>query len=199
MIIITLITILVGSSILFIFFFKISNRFLLQEQIIEIIWTTCPVFILFIIALPSLKTLYLLDDPFNPSLTIKAIGHQWYWSYEYSDFPDLTFDSYIIPRDDSSLFARLLETDNSVVLPMNTQIRVITTGADVIHSWTVPALGVKADAIPGRLNQIIFSINRPGIYFGQCSEICGSNHSFIPIKIESVPIGVFVNWVFDAK
>lgn len=198
-IIITLITRLVGIRILFIFYYKITNRFLLQEQVIEIIWTACPVFILLLIALPSLKTLYLLDDPFNPNLTVKAIGHQWYWSYEYSDFPHIEFDSYIVPREDSQRFARLLETDNSVVLPIHTQIRVITTGADVIHSWTVPALGVKADAVPGRLNQIIFSINRPGIFFGQCSEICGSNHRFIPIKIEAVPIIRFISWVSRLK
>lgn len=194
-IIITLITTLVLLSILFIFYYKLTNRFLLQEQVIEIVWTACPVFILLLIALPSLKTLYLLDDPFNPNLTVKAIGHQWYWSYEYSDFPNIEFDSYILPREGANEFARLLETDNSVVLPTHTQVRVITTGSDVIHSWTVPALGVKADAVPGRLNQIMFSINRPGIYFGQCSEICGSNHRFIPIKIEAVPINIFVNWV----
>lgn len=168
----------------------------MQDQTIEIIWTVAPVFILLAIAAPSLKVLYMLDDPFNPSLTIKAVGHQWYWSYEYSDFPDIEFNSYIIPSEDSRLTdSRLLETDNNVVVPFNTQIRVITTAADVIHSWTVPSLGVKADAVPGRLNQVIFSANRTGILYGQCSEICGANHSFIPIKIEIVPIKVFVNWL----
>lgn len=159
-------------------------------------WTIIPVFILLIIASPSLKALYLLDDPFSPRITVKATGHQWYWSYEYSDFPDLEFSSYIIPELDLNMNnRRLLETDNRLIIPTNTPIRVITTGGDVIHSWTIPALGVKADAVPGRLNQIIFSAKRPGIFFGQCSEICGANHRFIPIKLEIVPIKTFINWV----
>lgn len=197
-VILTLITVLVGLNILFIVWYKITNRYLLQEQTIEIIWTLAPVFILLIIALPSLQALYLLDDPFAPRITIKAVGHQWYWSYEYSDFPTLEFDSYIIPRSDNPSANRLLETDNSVVIPTNTQIRVITTGADVIHSWTVPALGVKADAIPGRLNQMIFIIRRPGIFYGQCSEICGANHRFMPIKVEAVPLKIFTSWATQA-
>ena len=176
--------------------YKLSDRFLVQNQTTEILWTVLPVFILLAIASPSLKALYLLDDPFSPNITIKATGHQWYWSYEYSDFPDLEFTSYIIPEIDlPNNFNRLLETDNRVVLPLNTPIRVITTGGDVIHSWTVPSLGVKADAVPGRLNQITFSVSRPGVFFGQCSEICGANHRFIPIKLEVVPIKTFINWV----
>nr|QJD22445.1 cytochrome c oxidase subunit II [Haustorioides koreanus] len=197
MMIITLITVLVGLNMVFICLYKMTNRLLLQEQVVEIIWTVSPVFILLMIALPSLKALYLLDDPFNPSLTIKAVGHQWYWSYEYSDFPQVEFDSYMLPEEDSASVARLLETDNSVVLPTQTQIRVLTTGADVIHSWTVPSLGVKADAVPGRINQMMFSINRSGIFYGQCSEICGSNHSFMPIKIEAVPMKYFINWMYS--
>jgi len=173
-----------------------SNRFLLQDQTIEIVWTIAPIFILFIIATPSLKVLYILDDPFSPNLTVKAIGHQWYWSYEYSDFPQVEFNAYILPIEDIQINeSRLLETDNNLVLPLNTQIRVITTAADVIHAWTIPALGVKADAVPGRLNQLIFSVKRPGLFYGQCSEICGANHRFIPIKIEVVPIENFINWV----
>lgn len=176
--------------------YKISNRFLVQNQTTEILWTILPVFILLIIASPSLKALYLLDDPFSPRITIKATGHQWYWAYEYSDFPDLEFTSYIIPEVDlTENRNRLLETDNRVVIPFNTPIRMITTGGDVIHSWTVPSLGVKADAVPGRLNQIIFSIKRPGVFYGQCSEICGANHRFIPIKLERVPMKTFINWV----
>nr|YP_009515480.1 cytochrome c oxidase subunit II [Trinorchestia longiramus]AYB71591.1 cytochrome oxidase subunit 2 [Trinorchestia longiramus] len=195
MTLITLITTLVATSMSFICFYKLTNRYLLQNQTIEIIWTTCPVFILLLIALPSLKTLYLLDDPFAPNLTIKATGHQWYWSYEYSDFPEIEFDSYMLPDTSNTNMPRLLETDNSLVLPTHTQIRVLTTGADVIHAWTVPSLGVKADAVPGRLNQMMFSINRVGMFYGQCSEICGSNHSFMPIKIEAVPMKYFINWV----
>lgn len=190
--IIVLITILVAVSIISIITLKQTNRFLLQNQTIEIIWTSVPVIILLIIAAPSLQALYLLEDQYNPNLTIKAIGHQWYWSYEYSDFTNLEFNSYIMPQNNSA--PRLLDTDNSVIIPTNTQIRIITTGSDVIHSWTIPALGVKADAIPGRLNQITFSIRRVGLFFGQCSEICGANHRFIPIKLESVPLPVFTNW-----
>nr|DAZ91200.1 TPA_asm: COX2 [Echinogammarus berilloni] len=199
MAILTLITVLVSLNLLFISFYKLTDRFLLQDQTIEIIWTTCPVFILLLIALPSLQTLYLLDDPFSPSLTIKAIGHQWYWSYEYSDFPGIEFDAYMTPSLDLAGLPRLLETDNSVALPTLSQIRLITTGADVIHAWTVPALGVKADAVPGRLNQLLFSIKRPGIFYGQCSEICGSNHSFMPIKIEALPMNNFLSWIISLK
>lgn len=195
-IIITIITTLVGLNLLFICNYKITDQYLVQNQTTEILWTILPVFILLLIASPSLKALYLLDDPFSPNITIKATGHQWYWSYEYSDFPDLEFTAYILPEVDLlPQYNRLLETDNRVVLPLSTPIRVITTGGDVIHSWTVPALGVKADAIPGRLNQISFSINRPGIFYGQCSEICGTNHRFIPIKLEAVPIKNFIDWV----
>lgn len=191
-VIIIIITALVGVNIFLIFIYKVSDRFLLQNQIIEIIWTVAPVFILFIIALPSLKVLYLIDDPFSPNLTIKAIGHQWYWSYEYSDFPDIEFNSYMTPQENlPHRSTRLLETDNSLVVPVGSKIRVITTAADVIHSWTIPSIGVKADAVPGRLNQIIFSTNRTGLFYGQCSEICGANHRFIPIKIEVVPMANF--------
>nr|YP_214824.1 cytochrome c oxidase subunit II [Pseudocarcinus gigas]AAT52152.1 cytochrome c oxidase subunit II [Pseudocarcinus gigas] len=172
------------------------NRFMLEHQTIEMIWTAIPAIILIFIALPSLRLLYLLDEVNNPTLTLKTIGHQWYWSYEYSDFLHVEFDSYMVPSNelDQSGF-RLLDVDNRTTLPMNTQIRVIITAADVIHSWTIPALGVKADAIPGRLNQVSFLINRPGLYFGQCSEICGANHSFMPIVIESISTNSFLNWV----
>nr|YP_006234444.1 cytochrome c oxidase subunit II [Gammarus duebeni]AER12190.1 cytochrome c oxidase subunit II [Gammarus duebeni] len=195
MAILTLITVLVALNLTFISLYSLTDRFLLQEQTTEIIWTACPVLILLLIALPSLQTLYLLDDPFSPNLTIKAVGHQWYWSYEYSDFPGLEFDSYMTPTSDLLSKSRLLEADNSVAIPTLSQIRLITTGADVIHSWTVPAFGVKADAVPGRLNQLMFSVKRPGIFYGQCSEICGSNHSFMPIKIEAIPMKNFLDWV----
>lgn len=194
--IITLILALVGLNLFFICYYKLTDQFLLQNQTVEMLWTVLPIFILILIATPSLKALYLLDDPFSPSLTIKTVGHQWYWSYEYSDFEDLEFRSYIVPQldlKDSDL--RLLETDNNVVLPIHTQVRVIVTATDVLHSWTVPSLGVKVDAVPGRLNQLMVLINRPGIFYGQCSEICGANHRFIPIKIEAVPMNIFSNWV----
>lgn len=198
--ILVIITTLVGYIIASLFFNKLTNRFLLEGQTIEIIWTILPAIILIFIALPSLRLLYLLDEVNTPRITLKAIGHQWYWRYEYSDFRQVEFDSYIIPRNElgESGF-RLLEVDNRTVLPINTQIRVLVSAADVIHSWTVPALGVKRDAVPGRLNQIRFNINRAGLFFGQCSEICGSNHRFIPIVVESTSVKSFLNWVSSAR
>nr|ALA08460.1 cytochrome c oxidase subunit II [Dynomene pilumnoides] len=196
MLILILIITFVGFMLSSLFFNKLSNRFLLENQTIEIIWTIIPAIILIFIALPSLRILYLLDEVNNPSLTLKTIGHQWYWSYEYSDFFNVEFDSYMIPTTDlSDQQFRLLDVDNRTVLPMNTQTRVLISAADVIHSWTIPALGIKADAIPGRLNQTSFLINRPGLFFGQCSEICGANHSFMPIVIESVSVNSFLNWI----
>lgn len=196
LIILIIITILVGYLILRLFFNKYTNRFLLENQIIELIWTILPAITLIFIALPSLRLLYLLDELNNPLITLKTIGHQWYWRYEYSDFNNVEFDSYIIPSNDISPFNfRLLEVDNRIILPINNQIRILITATDVIHSWTVPSLGVKVDANPGRLNQARFFINRPGIFFGQCSEICGANHRFIPIIIERVSIKNFINWI----
>nr|YP_010713909.1 cytochrome c oxidase subunit II [Plesionika izumiae]WDD39129.1 cytochrome c oxidase subunit 2 [Plesionika izumiae] len=196
MLVLVMITTLIAYIMSSLFFNKLTNRFLLEGQTIEIIWTIVPAIILIFIALPSLRLLYLLDEVNNPMVTLKAIGHQWYWSYQYSDFSELSFDSYMIPTSDLDPSGfRLLDVDNRAILPMNTQIRVLITGADVIHSWTVPALGVKADAIPGRLNQVSFNISRPGLFFGQCSEICGANHSFMPIVVESSSTPDFLKWV----
>ena len=196
LIILIIITILVGYLIIRLFFNKYINRFLLEEQIIELIWTILPAITLIFIALPSLRLLYLLDELNNPLITLKSIGHQWYWRYEYSDFNNIEFDSYIIPLNEiNNNNFRLLDVDNRIILPINNQIRIIITASDVIHSWTIPSLGVKVDANPGRLNQTNFYINRPGIFFGQCSEICGANHRFIPIVIESISIKNFINWI----
>nr|YP_009383478.1 cytochrome c oxidase subunit II [Parasa consocia]APH08558.1 cytochrome c oxidase subunit II [Parasa consocia] len=195
-IILIMITILVSYLMLNLFFNKFINRFLLEGQMIELIWTILPAITLIFIALPSLRLLYLLDEINNPLITLKSIGHQWYWSYEYSDFNNIQFDSYMIPSNEmSSNNFRLLDVDNRIILPMNNQIRILVTATDVIHSWTIPSLGVKIDANPGRLNQTNFYINRPGIFFGQCSEICGANHSFMPIVIESIKIKNFINWI----
>lgn len=178
------------------FFNLFVNRYILENQPIEVIWTSIPALILIFIALPSLRLLYLLDEVNNPSITLKTIGHQWYWRYEYSDFLQIEFDSYIIPSNELEKSGfRLLDVDNRTILPINIQIRIIIRAADVIHSWTVPSLGVKADAIPGRLNQTSFLINRPGLFYGQCSEICGANHRFIPIVIERVSTNSFLNWI----
>lgn len=172
------------------------DQYMLESQPLELFWTIVPAFILIFIGLPSIRLLYLLDEVYKPSITIKTIGHQWYWSYEYSDFLNLEFDSYIIPsREIEEKNFRLLDVDNRTVVPINTQIRTLITAADVLHSWTVPALGVKVDAVPGRLNQVNFLTNRPGLFFGQCSEICGANHRFIPISIERVPSKIFINWI----
>uniref|UniRef100_UPI00300246BD cytochrome c oxidase subunit 2 n=1 Tax=Parotis pomonalis TaxID=1557996 RepID=UPI00300246BD len=196
LIILIMITILVGYLMMSLFFNKYINRFLLEGQMIELIWTILPAITLIFIALPSLRLLYLLDELNNPLITLKSIGHQWYWSYEYSDFNNIEFDSYMTPMNEMSDNSfRLLDVDNRIVLPMNNQIRIMVTATDVIHSWTIPSLGVKVDANPGRLNQTNFFINRPGIFYGQCSEICGANHSFMPIVIESISIKNFINWI----
>lgn len=196
LLILILITTLVGYFILTLASNKLVNRYLLDGQIIEIIWTVLPAVILIILALPSLRLLYLIDETTEPSITLKTVGHQWYWRYEYSDFTNIEFDSYMVPTNslEDSEF-RLLEVDNRVVLPYLTQIRLLVTAADVLHSWTVPSLGVKADAVPGRLNQLNILFNRPGVFYGQCSEICGANHSFIPISVESVNPNDFLKWV----
>lgn len=198
LLILIIITTIVGYLIFILFFNKYTNRFLLHGQTIEIIWTILPAIILLFIAFPSLRLLYLLDEINEPSITLKSIGHQWYWSYEYSDFKNIEFDSYIIPTNELELNGfRLLDVDNRVVLPINSQIRILVTAADVLHSWTVPALGVKIDGTPGRLNQTNFLINRPGLFYGQCSEICGANHSFIPIVIERIPTNNFIKWIIN--
>nr|ABY55909.1 cytochrome oxidase subunit II [Pterostichus morionides] len=194
--ILTMITMLVGYLMMTLSYNSYINRYLLEGQMIEVIWTILPAITLVFIALPSLQLLYLLDEVSNPLMTLKSIGHQWYWSYEYSDFKNIEFDSYMnsINEMENNNF-RLLDVDNRIILPFNTQIRTLVTATDVIHSWTVPALGVKIDATPGRLNQTNFFMNRSGLFYGQCSEICGSNHSFMPIVIESVMINTFMKWI----
>nr|CAC82113.1 cytochrome oxidase II [Calathus opacus]CAC82115.1 cytochrome oxidase II [Calathus granatensis] len=194
--ILTMITMMVSYLMSSLFSNKYINRYLLEGQTIEVIWTILPAITLVFIALPSLRLLYLLDELLNPSVTLKSIGHQWYWSYEYSDFKNIEFDSYLTPINELELSGfRLLDVDNRIILPFNTQIRVLVTATDVIHSWTIPALGVKIDATPGRLNQSNFFMNRSGLFYGQCSEICGTNHSFMPIVIESIPTNFFIDWI----
>nr|YP_003848789.1 cytochrome c oxidase subunit II [Hapalogenys nigripinnis]ADL14727.1 cytochrome c oxidase subunit II [Hapalogenys nigripinnis]QNR01176.1 cytochrome c oxidase subunit II [Hapalogenys nigripinnis] len=174
---------------------KLTNKYILDSQEIEIIWTVLPAVILILIALPSLRILYLMDEINDPHLTIKAMGHQWYWTYEYTDYEDLEFDSYMLPTQDLNPGQfRLLEADHRMVIPVDSPIRVLVSAEDVLHSWAIPALGVKTDAVPGRLNQTTFITSRPGVYYGQCSEICGANHSFMPIVIEAVPLEDFENW-----
>nr|YP_010957241.1 cytochrome c oxidase subunit II [Stegastes adustus]WMY90542.1 cytochrome c oxidase subunit II [Stegastes adustus]WNH21676.1 cytochrome c oxidase subunit II [Stegastes partitus]WNH21780.1 cytochrome c oxidase subunit II [Stegastes adustus] len=174
---------------------KLTNKFILDSQEIEIIWTVLPALILILIALPSLRILYLMDEINDPHLTIKAMGHQWYWSYEYTDYEDLGFDSYMIPTTDlTSGQFRLLDADHRMVVPVQSPVRMLISAEDVLHSWAVPSLGVKMDAVPGRLNQAAFLASRPGVFYGQCSEICGANHSFMPIVVEAVPLEQFETW-----
>jgi len=192
----------VGMIIVIMIIGKHINMGLLEIQIVEWVWTIIPAILLLQIALPSLLLLYMLDESVDSSLTLKTMGHQWYWRYEYRDFwsvgegTNLEFDAYIIPTNEltESMF-RLLDVDNRTVVPVHTQVRMLISSADVLHSWTVPSLGVKADAVPGRLNQVKFIGQRPGLYFGQCSEICGSNHRFIPIVVEIVNLDTFSKWV----
>nr|YP_002117883.1 cytochrome c oxidase subunit II [Epinephelus akaara]YP_007627151.1 cytochrome c oxidase subunit II [Epinephelus latifasciatus]YP_009364626.1 cytochrome c oxidase subunit II [Epinephelus akaara x Epinephelus lanceolatus]YP_009992329.1 cytochrome c oxidase subunit II [Epinephelus akaara x Epinephelus tukula]ABS54452.1 cytochrome c oxidase subunit II [Epinephelus akaara]AGH03395.1 cytochrome c oxidase subunit II [Epinephelus latifasciatus]AII40800.1 cytochrome c oxidase subunit 2 [Epinephelus len=174
---------------------KLTNKYILDSQEIEIIWTILPAVVLILIALPSLRILYLMDEINDPHITIKAMGHQWYWSYEYTDYEDLGFDSYMIPTQDLTPGQfRLLEADHRMVVPLDSPVRVLVSAEDVLHSWAVPALGIKMDAVPGRLNQTAFITSRPGVFYGQCSEICGANHSFMPIVVEVVPLEHFENW-----
>nr|APX40501.1 cytochrome c oxidase subunit 2 [Labidostomis taxicornis] len=194
--ILVIITVLVGQLMINLAFNKFTHRYLLEGQLIEVIWTILPAVTLIFIAIPSLKLIYMLDEVNNPSMTMKTIGHQWFWSYEYSDFKNIEFDSYMIPTDDLKNFNfRLLDVDNRAPVPFNTQVRIMITSGDVIHSWTIPSLGVKVDATPGRLNQASFLISRAGLFFGQCSEICGANHSFMPIVIESISPQKFIKWL----
>lgn len=170
--------------------------------VLEIVWTTIPAVLLIMIALPSFALLYAVDEVVDPALTLKVVGHQWYWSYEYSDYlteendQGIAFDSYIIPSEDLNLGdLRLLEVDNRVVLPVDTHIRVVVTAADVLHCWAVPSLAMKMDACPGRLNQVSLFIEREGVFYGQCSEICGVNHGFMPIAVEAVSLEDYLVWV----
>ena len=178
-----------------------KSRFVVHGTLIEIVWTVIPSLILIIVALPSFALLYSIDEIVDPALTLKCIGNQWFWSYEYSDFESqscatIRFESYVIAEDDLEFGTlRLLEVDNRVVLPLKTHIRVLITAADVLHSWAIPSLGIKLDACPGRLNQTSLYILRNGVFFGQCSEICGSAHGAMPIAIKSVDSERFLLWL----
>jgi len=185
---------------------KVATSFT-HDSALEIAWTAFPTVILLGIAFPSFALLYALDDLIDPTLTLKIIGHQWYWSYEYGGSLvdstsntlqdiNLQFDSYLIAANDLSKGQfRLLEVDNRIKLPIKTHIRLLITSADVLHSWTIPSFGVKVDACPGRLSQASVYIKRCGVYYGQCSEICGVNHGFMPIVVEALPTIEFVGWL----
>lgn len=195
-----LVIILVVSFIAYILVLLITNpytcRKILEANTLEIIWTIVPAIILAFLALPSLRLLYLIDEISDPKVRFKAIGHQWYWSYEYRDVYHINFDSYITRTEDLSLGDfRLLEVDHRAVVPIRQEIRILVTSADVIHSVALPALGLKIDAIPGRLNQVGLTTTGPGVFYGQCSEICGVNHRFMPIVLEAVNTTTWIRWL----
>nr|WRK21390.1 cytochrome c oxidase subunit II [Acinopterus sp.] len=195
MMILIMITITVAYMMISIMWNKFMNRYLLEGQMIELIWTLMPAILLILIAMPSLKILYLIEESTKPMISIKVIGHQWYWTYEYSDFKEIEFDSYMKSSNDlNENEFRLIETDNKIVLPYNIQTRMLVTSSDVIHSWTIPSIGLKMDAMPGRMNQTNILITRPGVFYGQCSEICGANHSFMPITLEAISTKKFIEW-----
>jgi len=171
-----------------------------HNTLVEVIWTAIPVIILVIIAIPSFKLLYYTDRVENPDMTIKAIGQQWYWSYEYPDNGNFTFDATMVDDEDlKDGQPRLLTTDNMVVVPVDTKVRLLITASDVLHSFAVPAFGVKLDAVPGRINETWFEVTKKGVYYGQCSEICGAGHSYMPIAIKAVSKADFAQWVESAK
>lgn len=179
-------------------FFNSNTESFFHNSLLEIIWTTTPALVLWSLASPSFSLLYSMDEISDPSLTLKILGHQWYWSYEISDFNtckkkfnSLKFTCYMLSKDELRAdhhkgFFRVLETGKRIILPTNTHIRLLVTATDVLHSWTIPSLGLKVDACPGRLNQLNVFIKRLGVFFGQCSEICGTNHGFMPIVLISL-------------
>ena len=171
-----------------------------HNSIIEVLWTAVPVLILVVIAIPSFRLLFLTDQTVDADMTIKAIGRQWYWTYEYPDHGDFAFDAFIVADEDLQPGQlRLLETDNRLVVPVGKKVRVLTTSSDVLHAWAMPAFGIKMDSVPGRANETWFQVDKPGVYYGQCSELCGAGHGFMPITIEAVSEAAFDAWVAGAR
>jgi cytochrome c oxidase subunit 2 len=167
---------------------------------LEVIWTVVPIVILMVLAVPSMKLLFFMDKAQNPEMTLKITGHQWYWSYQYPDNGGFEFESRIIPDDEIKPGQRrLLEVDNQVVIPVNTEIRLLMTSEDVIHNWAIPSFGVKMDTVPGRTNESWIKVTKPGVYYGQCSELCGVNHGFMPIAVKVVSKEEFKKWTAKAK
>lgn len=196
MTILTLILSFVTYVFLFVTHSPRLDKYTVDSHILETVWTLVPIVILLFIAFPSLYLLYLIEDVSNPSLIVKVVGHQWYWEYQYSNsWFTYSFDSYMVyEKNDSPLF-HSLDVDNRLVLPTKANVLFLITSADVLHSWTVPSLGIKADAIPGRLNYLSTISPYSGVYYGQCREICGSNHSFIPIVLEFIPIRNYLDYI----
>ncbi len=170
-----------------------------HNTLVEVVWTVVPILILVIIAIPSFRLLYYQRVLPEADMTIKATGYQWYWGYEYPDHGGFAFDSLMLNDDERGGQPRLLATDTAMVVPVNTTVRVVVTGADVLHSWAMPAFGVKMDAVPGRLNETWFRAEKTGTYYGQCSELCGIRHAFMPIRVEVVEPDAFASWVSEAQ
>jgi cytochrome c oxidase subunit 2 len=170
---------------------KKFNLEFFEDHQLETVWTILPFLLLIFIVIPSLTSLYMLDTCLFCGITLRIIGHQWYWSYFYKDIKEFFFESYMLPSEDREI--RLLDVDNRIVVPTFMPVRFLVSSSDVIHSWTIPSFGIKIDAVPGRINQFCFSSKRSGVYFGQCSEICGANHRFMPIVMESLPFKRFIN------
>lgn len=188
-------TVIVTTLVLFkisIIILSQQKNFKLREHHgLEVVWTSIPGLLLLGILFPSIKILYQIEEN-NPLISLKIVGHQWYWSYEVLLKSNLEFDSYILKSPHSF---RLLDSDRRITLPFNSLVRSICSSTDVIHAWTIPSLAIKSDAVPGRINQINFLLHRPGIFYGQCSEICGANHSFIPISLESISLNKFLKFL----
>jgi|TARA_B100000315_G_scaffold243056_1_gene266021 cytochrome c oxidase subunit 2 len=171
-----------------------------HNTLLELVWTAVPVIILVAIAIPSIKLIYSADRIEDADMTLKAIGHQWYWTYEYPDHGNFTFDANMLAVDDlKDKSKRMMETDERIVLPVGKKIRLLITADDVLHNWAVPSFGIKLDAVPGKLNETWVQINKPGVYYGFCSELCGTNHSYMPIAVEAVSEDEFKAWVEKAK
>jgi cytochrome c oxidase subunit II len=173
----------------------VPNKFS-HNVVVEVIWTIIPVIILIVIAIPSFRALYFAEKVQNAEMTVKVVGYQWYWHYQYPDHGNFEYDSYMIgDKDLKENQIRFLEVDNRIVIPVNTNVRFLITAGDVIHSFAMPAFGVKTDAVPGRVNETWVNVKKPGVYYGQCSELCGVNHAFMPIAIEVVAKDEFEEWI----
>lgn len=206
LIIITLITLFVLALLLYVLVRFNAKRNPVPSKtthnsVLELLWTALPVLILLIIAIPSFKLMYFMDRTPHADMTLKVTGHQWYWTYEYPDQDKLSFDSNMIPEDEAVKTGkkRLLDVDNPVVLPVGAKIRILVAGTDVMHSWFLPSMGVQEYAVVGRTNESWMEIERPGTYYGQCNQICGINHPFMPIEIQAVSKEDFAKWVDQAK
>jgi len=186
-------------SVTYVFLYLITTSrldlYTMDSHVLESVWTIVPMIILLFMAFPSLYLLYLIEEVSTPSISIKVIGHQWYWEYQYSDsWFSYSFDSYLLRSEVPEGAFHSLDVDNRLILPFKATVLFLVTSADVLHSWTVPALGIKADACPGRLNYLASTASSSGVFYGQCSEICGRNHRFMPIVLEYVSIESYLLW-----